>query len=120
QLSRRLKDGNQRPPIARALAEATRRLGAGRAELEELAIPDAGLDADGRMRRSLGTFSAELDVVGTRPGEWRWRDGAGNACKALPAALKAECAAELRTLRRERDELSKALTAQRERIERLL
>ncbi len=120
QLSRRLKDGNQRPPIARALEAATRRLGVGREELEELAIPDAGLDADGRMRRTIGGYTAELEVAGTRPGEWRWRDTAGKEYKAPPAQLKAEHGAAIRALRRDRDELGKALTTQRDRLERLL
>ncbi len=120
QLSRRLKDGNQRPPIARALEEATRRLCVGREELEELAIPDAGLDAYGRMRRAIADYTAELEVVGTRPGEWRWRDAAGKEYKGPPAQLKAEHGAAIKALRRERDELAKALTVQRDRIERLL
>lgn len=120
QLSRRLKDGNQRPAIARALEVASRRLGVGREELEELAIPAAGLDADGRLRRGVGGFTAELEVVGTRPGEWRWRDAAGKKYRTAPAQLKAEHGEALKALRRERDELGKALTAQRDRVERLL
>ncbi|HZQ37034.1 MAG TPA: DUF4132 domain-containing protein [Dehalococcoidia bacterium] len=120
QLSRRLTDGNQRPGIERALEAVTRRLGAGREALEELAIPNAGLDANGRVRRTVGQFTAELEVAGTRPGEWRWRDGAGNEYRTPPARLKAEHAEEIKALRREREDLGKALTAQRDRIERML
>ncbi len=120
QLSRRLKDGNQRPAIERALEEATRRLGIGREQLEQQAVPDLGLDADGCLRRVLGEFTAELAIAGSRPGEWGWRDAEGKSYKAPPARLKAEHAEALKALRRERDELGKALTAQRDRVERLL
>ncbi|HLZ71094.1 MAG TPA: DUF4132 domain-containing protein [Dehalococcoidia bacterium] len=120
QLSRRLKDGNQRPAIERALAEATRRLGIARDELEEQTVSEVGFDDDGCLRREIGAFAAELAIAGSRPGEWRWRDASGRQYKSPPATLKAEHAEALKALRRERDELGKALTAQRDRIERLL
>jgi len=45
-------------------------LGTGGDEREELEISGAGRGEEGRLRRTVGGFSAEVALVGRRPGEW--------------------------------------------------
>ncbi|HZC05019.1 MAG TPA: DUF4132 domain-containing protein [Ktedonobacterales bacterium] len=103
--------------IERALDSAARAAGLAREDLEELTVPTFDL-TDGRRSVVIGSMTAELSVVGTGV-TLTWRDEQGKPRKAEPAEVKRERKAELKELKRLRDDLAHMLAAQSARLERL-
>ncbi|HEY7020244.1 MAG TPA: DUF4132 domain-containing protein [Ktedonobacterales bacterium] len=103
--------------IERALDEAAERVGMTRDDLEELTVPTFDLE-DGRREVAFGAAAAELCIDGLEV-EIAWRDAQGKPRKAEPAEVKREYKAELKGLKRLRDDIARMLAAQRDRIERL-
>jgi hypothetical protein len=103
--------------IQRALDEAAHRAGMSRADLEELTVPTFGLE-QGRLRVAIGPVAAELEVSGV-DARIQWYDTAGKPRKAEPVEVKRDHKAELKDLTRLRDDITRMLTAQRDRLERL-
>jgi hypothetical protein len=103
--------------IERALDEAAARAGMTRDDLAELTVPDFGLE-QGRRSVPVGEATAELCVTGIDVA-LTWRDAHGAARKAEPAEVKRAHAAELKELKRLREDVARMLAAQRDRIERL-
>ena len=104
--------------IERALEAAASAAGLAREDLEELTVPSFDL-VDGRRSVVIGSAAAELDVTGTDV-TLRWRDADGKPRKAEPAEVKREHKAEVKDLKRLRDDLAGMLAAQCARLERLL
>ena len=103
--------------IERALDGAAEAAGIAREELEELTVPTFEL-ADGRRRGALGAATAELAVEGDDVA-LRWFDADGKPRKAEPAEVRRDHKAELKELKRLRDDLAHMLAAQSARLERL-
>ena len=103
--------------IEKALAEAARRAGMTREDLEELTVPTFDL-VNGRRRIAFGQVVAELEVAGLDVVVC-WYDATGKQRKAEPAETKRDHKAELKDLKRLRDDVTRMLTAQRDRLERL-
>jgi hypothetical protein len=103
--------------IERSLDEAAVRVGMTRDDLEELTVPTFDLE-DGRREVTFGETTAEIRVDGLEVGI-TWRDTQGKPRKAEPAEVKREYKAELKDLKRMRDDIARMLAAQRDRIERL-
>ena len=103
--------------IERALDEAAERVGMTRDDLEELTVPTFDLE-DGRREVAFGEATAEIRIDGLEV-EIAWRDAQGKPRKAEPAEVKREYKAELKDLKRLRDDIARMLAAQRDRIERL-
>lgn len=103
--------------IEKALDEAAHQAGMTRADLEELTVPAFGLD-DGTLRMPVGQSVAELAVAGLDVGI-RWYDAAGMPRKVEPVEVKRAHKAELKELKRLRDDIARMLSAQRDRLERL-
>jgi hypothetical protein len=103
--------------IERALDEAAERVGMTRDDLEELTVPTFDLE-DGRREVAFGEATAEIGIDGLEV-EIAWRDAQGKPRKAEPAEVKREYKAELKDLKRLRDDIARMLAAQRDRIERL-
>lgn len=106
--------------IETALADAAARAGLPPEELEELAVPTFGLDANGCLHKEFGAFGAQITLTGRGREELRWTDTAGKVLKSVPAEVKREHGEALKALKRTADEISKALPVQRERLEQQL
>lgn len=115
-----VKFGSARKLLEKALDQAAERAGVSRADIEELAVPDYGLGPNGVRREQLGEFTCELAITGTSRAELRWFKADGKTLKSVPAAVKANCADDLKRLKQTAADIQRMLPAQRDRIERLL
>lgn len=115
----KVKFGTAQAAIGKALNAAAEREGLPRAELEEMAVPAYGLTEVGRLVETLGEFTAELAVTGSKSAAITWRRADGKVQKALPAAVKKEFAEELKELNAAKKDLENMLPAQAERIDAL-
>lgn len=123
QLSRlglRVKGTQPQGDIGKALETASRRIGLTREEIEEISVPTYGLDNNGRLRHTIGGYTAEIAIIGTTGTEIRWLTQQGMAQKSLPASVKGDHADDLKALRTIQSEIRKMLPAQRNRLEQLL
>jgi hypothetical protein len=119
-LRSRVKQPSVRAAVEKAISKAAENLGMSREEVEEISTPSYGLRSDGTLRRSVGSFLAELTIVGTRDVEIRWTGSNGKTVKSVPAEVKHNHADALKDLQRIRKDIEKSLPAQAQRIERLL
>jgi hypothetical protein len=103
--------------IERMLDEAAERVGMTRDDLEELTVPTFDLE-QGKRTIPFGEALAEINIDGLQV-EIAWRDAQGKPRKAEPSEVKREYKAELKDLKRLRDDIARMLAAQRDRIERL-
>jgi len=106
--------------IDRALTEAANKLGMTGEELEEVAVPTYGLDANGCLSEQFGDFTAMVEIVGTHDVNLKWIRTDGTTQKSVPAEVKEAHSEELKELKRTVQDIEKMLPAQRERLERLL
>jgi hypothetical protein len=122
QLSRiktRSKHVSIRKQLDKALDNAARNTGLSPEELEEVAVPTAGLTAVGEHRLALGDFTAVLCVTDDFRAELSWRKPDGKSQATVPAAVKDAFPAEVKALKQNAKELAPLLTAQRRRLEAL-
>ena len=112
----RYASGRQR--IERALQEAAASVGQTQDDLEELTVPDFGLDGAGLRTIPLGDHAAELNLT---PGgvALRWVRPDGRRLKGAPKALREEQPEEVKALKRRAKELGEVLEGQAGRLERL-
>lgn len=118
-LRMRVKDRRGRNAIDAALENAAARHGLSPDDLEEIAVPTFGLD-DGVLQQPFGDYTARLRITGTARTTLRWRRPDGKIQKSIPAAVKRAHTDALRTLRKTARDLRAILSAQRDRLERLL
>jgi hypothetical protein len=118
-LGQRIKDRGALRLIEQALAGAAARAELSRDDLDELGAQDFGL-VDGRVRREIGGYTAEISAVGGSRVETRWFKPDGPALKSAPAAVKREHRGDLKALRRTADEIGAALLVHRDRLDRLM
>lgn len=102
--------------IEAALDEVAQQAGMSRADLEELTVPTFDL-RQGEVRITIGSWVACLTVNGSEV-NIQWFDAAGSPRKSESAELKRSYKAELKELKRLRDEIAHMLHAQRDRLER--
>jgi Domain of unknown function (DUF4132) len=122
QLSRlktRAKHASIRTQLAKALDTAADKTGMTREEMEEVAVPSCGLTEVGAHRLQLGDATAVLEVAGSFKPELTWLGADGKKRKSVPASVKGDFAADLKSLKQSQKEIAKLLPAQRERLERL-
>ena len=103
--------------LDKALNEAASRSGLTRGDLEELAVPDFGLDMSGRRHEQFGDYCAVVSVTERGDVELTWTSADGKALKSVPLNIKREHAAALKLLKRSVTELQEALQTQRNRLE---
>jgi hypothetical protein len=124
--------------IEKALEVAAERSGMTREDLEELTVPTfdlvlttSSLDfasafehsteirpANAERRISMGTSSVTMQVIGSDV-KLNWFGADGKARKSEPSEIKTNFKTELKTLKRERDDLENMIKAQTNRIERM-
>jgi len=121
QLSRvrmRVRNGSVLKTVERALTEIATRLAVSPEELEELAVPDFGLQ-DGVLNQTFGEWNAAIDFNSGK-GLWTWSADGKQSPKSVPAAVKNEFAAEFKELKSQVAEIEKLLPVQKQRIDLLM
>lgn len=104
--------------INQALNEAASTAGMTRGALDELSLPDHGLDKDGHGEFPIGDGAALVSIIGTAKTELTWRIPEGKVTKSVPAALKA-FTAEIKDIKKIVKEIEADLSDQRARLQRL-
>ncbi len=102
--------------ISSTLEKVAEAAGLTRVDLEEIGVPDYGLDAEGRRRRPVGGGEAEIAVEGDRVA-LRWHRQ-GRVTKGAPKAIREADPAGVKEARRTAKELQATLSGQAGRIER--
>ncbi|MDQ4074904.1 MAG: DUF4132 domain-containing protein [Chloroflexota bacterium] len=105
--------------IDKALASAAERVDLSQDEIEELSVPDYGMQEVGVRRDQLGEFTAELRVTGTNTTELGWIRADGKRQKSVPKAIKEQHAEALRELKQADKDIRKMLPAQSARLKSL-
>ena len=121
-LRTRLRDRGALKLIAAAIESAAKTAGMTVDELEDLAVPTGGLEADGTRRESFGAAGSALLSLGAASGQTRleWFGADGKPRKAVPAGVKREFAAEVKALKLAEEEIKQALSAQAARFDGFL
>jgi len=104
--------------IEQALQQAAARAGQTRDDLEELAVPDFGLDGAGARTIPVGDHAAELSLSPDGVA-LRWVRPDGRRLKGAPKALREQQPEEVKALRRRAREVGEVLEGQAARLERL-
>jgi hypothetical protein len=117
-LKTRLKLPIIQKQIAAAFDETAKRLGLSQEDVEELVVPDYGLQEVGLRREQLGEFTAEIVVSGS-DAELRWLGADHKPRKSLPAAVKSEHGELYKELNQAVKDIRTMLPAQRDRIDGL-
>src|SRR5579859_4316658 len=85
-------------------------------ELEELSVPDLGLDSQGELRVPIDGFVAVYSVKGTADAQLVWEKD-GKAEKAVPASIKEGFGAQLKNIKHSIREIESLLPVYKEKIE---
>ena len=115
----RVRFGTAQKEIEKAFDAAARALSLPRNEVEEISVPDCGLQSVGLREETFGDYRVRVevnssDVVTT------WFDGKGKMLKAVPAAVKRDHAEDWKELQGDLKDLAMTISAQKERIDNLL
>jgi hypothetical protein len=119
-LAQRVKYDTAQRLIEKALTRAAEKAGVSREQLEELSVPDCGLEPDGTLWQRFGDYSVHVSIEETTTAAVRWTDKQSKPLKSAPAYVKEHHAAEWKELQQIVKEIEKMLSAHRTRIERLL
>lgn len=105
--------------IQKAFANAIQRSGISLAQVEEISVPTFGLDADARISRQIGDYTAEIQIAGSKDVEVRWLDAKGKELAGIPKIPKTQ-ASEQKAAKQLASDIEKMLRAQSDRIENFL
>ncbi len=111
----KIKQTNTQELIARYIDKASQELGVSPEEIEDMAMPDFGLQ-EGRIVTEFGDYTATL-VLADGKAEVQWQK-AEKLLKTAPAALKATHAPELKELKTNQALAQQTYTALRDRLDR--
>ncbi|HTL30791.1 MAG TPA: DUF4132 domain-containing protein, partial [Tepidisphaeraceae bacterium] len=117
-LATKVKQPSARKMVAKTLSQVAQKTGVTVDDLAEMALPDFGLDIEGRRRETFGNFTATIHVQGDDVA-CEWSDASGKARKSIPAEMKRDHADELKALKRLIKEIQTLAGAQRIRVEKL-
>ena len=121
-LRTKLRDRGALKLIASSIEAAAKNAGMTVDELEDLAVPTGGLDADGTRHETFGEDGAAtltLDAKNAKT-NLQWFGPDGKPRKAVPAAVKKNWPAEVKALKAAEEEVKQALTAQAARFDKFL
>lgn len=121
-LRTRLRDRGALRLIAAAIEAAAKSADMTVDELEDLAVPTGGLEADETRRETFGAEGSALLSLDAATGQTRleWFGADGKSRKAVPAGIKREFAAEVKALKAAEEEIRQALTTQAARFDGFL
>jgi hypothetical protein len=115
-LKHRIKSPWGLEEVEKAFTNSVQRSGIARAEIEEICVPNFGLDKDGALTQKVGDYTAKLRIAATHDVELTWFDSAGKEFDGKPKFSAAETA-EAKSVKQLAGDIEKMLTAQRSRIE---
>ncbi|WP_394749343.1 DUF4132 domain-containing protein [Spongiimicrobium salis] len=118
-LKLKIKQNGTKNLIIKYLEEASNKLGVSAAEVEELSIPDFGLQL-GRKEYEFKTYTLKLEIQELGKVALNWEKPDGSSQKTAPAFLKDSTTLKekLKKVKAEVAQIKKYLTAQRDRIDR--
>ncbi len=119
-LARRIRYDTAQRLIEQALEQAAQRAGVSRDQLEEMTVPDFGLDPGGTRTEQFGEYSAHLAIELSTSVRITWTDPENKSLKSVPAAVKQQHAEDLKALQSTAKEMERMLASHRIRVERLL
>ena len=105
--------------IEEALIAVSEREGIPLDDIEELTVPDYGMQEVGVRLGQFGDFTARLAITGTTATTLTWIKPDGKVQKSVPKPVKDQFKPELKEFKKEASDLKKMLPAQRDRIENL-
>lgn len=111
-----IKYPSARKLIESRLAELADKTGQSVEALEDLSLPDFGLDDDGVLVTQAGDATATIRLTATDT-DLSWQNAAGKAVKAAPANIKSDHASELTAVRNRAKEIETARASQALRLE---
>jgi hypothetical protein len=104
--------------IEKALNATAERSGMSRDDLEDIAVPNYGLDREGKRLETLGNCGVEVALeVGLPDIQVRWKNAEGKTVKSPPTEVKQNHSSKLKEIKRSAADMQKMLAAQRLRIE---
>lgn len=123
QLSRlklKISQNNTKAIIEKYIESSSEKLGISTSEIEELSIPDFGLEK-GFKSYAFDDYTLEINIEALGKVSLTWKKPDGNNQKTAPSFIK-DSAKHKQTLKKAKDtvaQIKKYLTAQRDRIDRL-
>lgn len=117
-LKSRIKFATAQKGIDRALTATAERVGIGRDELEEIAVPTYGLTEVGGHRVRFGDYRCELEITGSKV-MLQWFKPDGKQQKSIPKVVKEGHPDALEELKQAAKDIERILPAQITRIEQL-
>jgi hypothetical protein len=118
-LAGKVRYASGRAQVERALNSAATRAGQTREDIEELAVPDFGLDGEGVHTQELGEHTAEIAILDGAEVKLGWIKADGKRQKSVPKAVKDGHGAELKALKKRVKEIKDVLSGQAARLQRL-
>ncbi len=118
-LSLRIKAKNVQNLIAKYLDELASERGISRDEMEDMAVDDFGLQ-QGSREYAFNDYTAKLTITGVGKSDLQWFKPDGSPQKTVPAFVKEAFADQLKEIKATQKNLNTMLTAQRDRLDRLL
>lgn len=115
----RLRFGTAQKEVEKAFDAAARELQLPREEIEELSVPDCGLQLVGMREEVFGDYRVKIEVKGSDVAV-SWFDAKGKLLKSVPAAVKKEHAEDWKDLQGDTKDLHAMISAQKERIDGLI
>ncbi|WP_207789950.1 DUF4132 domain-containing protein [Sandarakinorhabdus oryzae] len=115
-LAEKIKYPSARAQIAKRLAALARNSGQSLAALEDVGLPDHGIDAAGMRVEQIGEASARIRLTATAT-DLAWHDAAGKPLKSVPAAVRNQHKPELAAVRKTVADIEAARAGQVARLE---
>jgi hypothetical protein len=113
----RIKFGTAQKLIETALEKAAVRAKLPKEEIEEMSVPNYGLQEVGKLREIIGEYSAEISIKGTDEVNLQWFNAEGKLLKSAPLIVKKDYGEELKELNQTLKDIRQMLPAQRNRID---
>lgn len=119
-LKLKIKQNNTRKLIERYLDEASSKMGVSSSEIEEMSIPDFGLE-NGQRSYEFDEYILKLEIAELGKVTVNWLKPDGKSQKTTPSFVKdsVKHSQNLKKIKSEVAQIKKYITAQRDRIDRL-
>jgi len=111
---------NTKSLIDSYLQSISQKIGLSLLELEEMHIPDFGLDKSGKYIQYFDDYRAEVQLLSIGKTSIEWYKPDGKPQKSMPAAIKDGSPEAAKKLVADAKELATSSTAQRDRLDRML
>ena len=115
----KIKQSNTQKLITGYLDDIAASQGVSRDDLEDMAVDDFGL-IDGKLAVKFGDYTCTLRIVGVGKTELSWQKPDGTPQKSVPSFIKDSHADALKELKATQKLINTTLTAQKDRLDRLL